>query len=264
MKNLTLLTLFIGLTSSYSNAQSTIINGLGDKAKEKAQQKDFNSKRNNKDMNMLDKSKSAPASADSTSQVTESPTVNMVASETNYVFSSNMTYEITDKKKEKSTIKYSFGQKSMLVVVGDKMETVYDWKNETMIMLDNEKKSGMVLPARWMTKITKEVSKDTTIIVKATGNKKMILGYNCEEYEMIDKKERTLVWVTKEITIDAAEYYRAILSKQSKEMEQMEGVMMEMTAFNKKNEEEMHMIMTLFSKEGSSKDLSGYTITNPF
>lgn len=276
MKNtLTILIAFSLSVSMY--AQNGILKTIGGAAKNKLEQQDFNSTRNNKEKgNLQDEKRSAPAPASSsdTSSAESSLTVtNVTAYENSYSFDQQFTYEIedpADKKNEKQQVTYGYSETAIYTRMSDtKISVITDVKNEAMITFDEEEKAATVMSSRWMSgMMEKQMSKSNEASSKATvtrtGQTKKILGYTCEEYIIQDEKSKTVCWITKEIEID----YMKTFGSMSKGTPvsglsgiEGQGMLMEMTGYDKKGEADVHMIMTEYKKETLTKKLGDYKVT---
>ncbi len=90
---------------------------------------------------------------------------------------------------------------------------VMDLKEKTNVIAFKEDGdwTGMKM---WMpnysVSIDNELS-DEDSAVRATGNTKMIEGYNCEEFEIIDDELTGTIWATKDIDIDMAKLMQSLL-----------------------------------------------------
>lgn len=262
-------------------AQSGLIKTIGGAAKNKVEQQDFNSSRSNKEKgNLQDEKKSSPAPApasksagsasDSTSQPEIKPGLPGASGyDGAYTFNQKLTYVMDDPQKpnkDKVTLTYAYGDKAMMTLMPENnMSMVVDFQNQSSIMLDEKNKTAMVMPANWIGRAMEEQEQSSSgVTVTKTGNKKVILGYNCEEYIIQDDKTKSVVWVTTEIKIDYAKVYAAMSRGKSQGMEGMadKGMMMEMTGYNKKGEADVHMIMTEYKEESSVVTMSAYKVTS--
>jgi hypothetical protein len=281
---LTALFCFILFTLS---AQNGVLKTIGGAAKNKVEQQDFNSTRSNKERLNGDRKRSSAAPAPGSAAPSESAAPDSTAApapETppvtpsvfgttkyndSYTFEQQLTYEtedLGDSKDNKETITYFYSDGAIMSKVGDQQTTILmDFGNESMISFDEENKTATAMSTRWASKMAaKQVEKqsDGTTVTK-TGNTKQILGYNCEEY-IIEGKTKSVCWITSEIHLDYARTMAAI-SKGNPDTKADEfsaqGLMMEVTTYDKKGNPDTHMILTEFKEETLVKLLSGYTVT---
>lgn len=274
----TFLSAFVCLVVVWSvNAQSGLLKTIGGAAKNKVEQQDFNSTRSNKEKGNLqdDQKKSSPApapgsAADTSAQEEIKPAIPGGSEyESSYTFDQKLTYLMDDPQKpekEKVTMAYSYSDNAIMSYMPDNnMAMLVDFTHQTSIMFDEKAKTAMVMPANWMGRaLEKEEAENPNVTVTKTGNTKKILGYTCEEYIIQDEKTKSVVWVTTEIKMDYAKTYMAMSrGGKSTGMEGFgeQGLMMEMTGYNKKGEADVHMIMTEYKEETVVKNLSDYKIT---
>lgn len=260
------------MLNSLVNAQNGIINTINKAAKNKVEQQDFNSTRTNKEkLNEEDRPKTSPAPG-SPSKKVEAPQ-EAAPSGTHkevYTFENMFTYEMEDlvkHKGEKMLMTSYYAETAMMTQMSENnMSMVHDFANNVMIMIDENAKTAMVMSSsRFGAAMTPGQSESNATITK-TGNTKKILGYTCEEYLIQDEKHKSNVWITTEIKLDYTKIAKAVGGQKgsatgSSEMDG-KGMMMEMTSYDKKGEAEMHMIMTEYKEEATTKSLSGYKVTS--
>ncbi len=268
-----LLLIAISISSVALHAQKGLLKTIGGAARNKVEQQDFNSTRTNKEkLDDNDRPRSAPApspaseaepAVDSTAQTPIAP---QSGYDQSYTFSQKITYEMEDLKKakgEKVSMTHLYSDNAIMSVTGEaQMNIIFDFTHESMIMLNEKEMTAIVMSttspmAAAMNKQTEEAG--TPTIVK-TGKTKKILGYNCVEYLITDEKHTSNCWITNEIGIDGAKAAKAMGVPQTA-AEGGTGIMMEFTSFDKKGTPEMHMIMTEYKEESTTKSLSGYAVT---
>ncbi len=267
-----ILTLLFVSFGTIANAQSGILKSVGGLAKDKAKTNasDFNSSRSNREKGNIgdEKDKSTTLNSDSTSNETISVSV-----PTSYTFKLHLAYEMQDlskKKSEVNTMNQYFAEDAYMIRLDEANNSIFDWKNELMIMIDEKNKSAMAMSTKMMQNhIEKEVTEESSnYTFTRTGNKKEILGYMCEEVISTNTEKGTKVvsWYTNDVTNEfAAKYGKQLMAnskQESKPPKDMENsMMMEFTAFDKKGEAESHMFITVYERIESTKDLSTYRIT---
>lgn len=193
----------------------------------------------------------------------------MVKHESSYTFNKKLNYQITDKKERVNNLLYHFGDDGAVMNTFDdtEMTTILDMKNQVSITIDEEKKTAMVMSTKMLGRLmTGGSTKESTATVTKTGETKDILGYNCVEYLIVDKKQTFNVWITEEITMDYTEIAKGF-AKWTKtpinsDLIGSSGLMMEMTSFDKKGNQDMHMLITEYEEVESTVSLSDYEVTS--
>lgn len=269
MKTITISTFFLFLTATVS-AQSGLLKTVGGIAKEKGKNEasDFNSSRSNREKGNINDDKKNSTVADSSSASSKVSTV-----EKSYTFDLNIVYEMQDlkkKKEEKTTMNSYYSENAMMNIVDENNSSIFDVKNKVMIMIDEKGKSAMAMSSEMMMRgMDKNVEEENSkYTITKTGNKKVIMSYNCEEVIATNTEtgEKTVMWYTKDVKNDFAVKFGNQMMGGSKASSNMpnsdkDGVMMEMTSYDKKGVAEFHMIMTKFELAKTVKDLSTYRIT---
>jgi|GEM_PF-1591505 len=268
-----------------SFSQEGLMKNISGAAKDKLKNQDFNSTRSNKEKGMLqNERKSAPAPAASPAPPVEADTTTAPANpetaspgtavtdyKQSYSFQKKLVYEtgkLGGSKEKTETISYYYGEGAVMIIDGDKtdMVTISDFDNEAAITFDEKNKTATVMSTRWATQMAEKYAKDEELTITKTGNTKKILGYNCEEYIVLDKKNKYVQWVTSDIRIDYSKAMATMVKNMHMKIDgsDMRGqtLLMEMTSYNlKKDEAEFHMIMTEYKEEATEKSLAGYAVT---
>jgi hypothetical protein len=270
-----LLALIVTCLTSVVSAQQGLVKSIEGTAKERANAKDFNTTRNNKERgNLMDEQKSkeaapAPASApaESAAPVEAEPSGEYQAS---YTFTSSVSYKIENGKKpgESQVVNYDFGDQVIKMAANPDMSSIVDSKNGVMIMLNNKEKTAMVMSTKAMEAAMKQQQmsqgeKPAAKITK-TGRTKTILGYKCEEM-LIESDKKTEVWITKDAGIDVSNTF-ANMNKTSQSQIPNEaftqgGMLMEMTGYDAAGKMEVNMLVTSLSKETKTVNIGSYKIT---
>lgn len=259
---------------SAANAQNGIIKAIGGAAKNKVEQQDFNSTRTNKEkLNEEDRPKTSPAppppAPGSSAETPQTETAQGTYTES-FTFDIKLTYEMEDLAKhkgEKVLTTYFYSESGIMTQMdGNDMSMIYDFAQDKMIMLNEKDKSAMIMPSRFGSAMaSKQAEASASATVTKTGNTKKILGYTCEEYLIQDEKHKSNVWITTEIKLDYTKWSKAFGGQKGSASGSSEfdgqGMMMEMTSYNKKGEAETHMIMTDYKEETTTKSLSEYKVT---
>jgi len=95
--------------------------------------------------------------------------------------------------------------------------------------------------------------------IKATGNSKTILGYNCLEYKMISEDITATVWVTKDVDIRFPSTFHSVKKKKSTNqewMKKLDGWAMEMTMIDSSRKKPHTIIMKCLSIEASDMKIN--------
>lgn len=282
MKTIATLLLVFCITTGL-DAQE-ILKTIGNGAKNKVEQQDFNTTRSNKEKSNLQRSKQAspppPAPASEAPAETDSNAVEPASTsgdlnyKESYTFEGTMTYEIEDlKKAKKNNMTYRYANGAIYTEMPETNScSIYDYENESMIMFDEKAMSATVMSASFMNKTTAKAAENhaekvgKTTITK-TGKTKQILGYNCDNYlSTSEDGSKTDFWVTTELTVDNTKMIES-LTKNMNVGTEVEGdypdsgIMMEFTGYDKKGAGETHMIMTAYDKTTFTKALAGYRVT---
>jgi len=253
---------------------------VGKTAQEKANAKDFNTTRNNKERgNLMDDKKEsapapgAPAPASSESAPAETPSTEASGEyQASYTFTSSVTYQIESSKKpgESQLINYNFGDQVVKMDANSQgMASIIDSKNGVMIMLNDKEKTAMVMSTKAMEAAMKQQQMNQgekpAAKVTKTGRTKTILGYKCEEILIIESDKKTEVWITKDAGIDVSNTFanmnRTSASQIPNEAFTEGGMLMEMNSFDPAGKQEMHMVVTALSKETKTVNIGAYKIT---
>ena len=214
-------------TALISFGQQGLIQSVGKTAAEKANARDFNTTRNNKERGNLreekarpsNESEAAPAPAPGAVQ-TESSEEPVLDYQPSYTFTSSVIYKIEDLKKagEALIVNYSFGDQVLKMdPANQEMSIITDSKNAVMIMLNHKDKTATVMSTQMMEAAMKQQAskqnpdKPAAKITK-TGRTKMILGYKCEEI-IIESTVKIEVWVTTETGIDISNANTIIINQ---------------------------------------------------
>ena len=138
----------------------------------------------------------------------------------------------------------------------EQMLIIYDYKSNSMIMLNETEKTGMAMnlnafmsgdAIKKREQGSAALGKDSgSTTCKKTGKTKNIRGYSCDEYVCVDKERNTRseIWVTNKISFDIAQTNsRGPMAAYFGSASGLGGMMMEGN-FYKNDELEMKMEMT--------------------
>lgn len=149
--------------------------------------------------------------------------------ETSYSFSVTVTMKVENFQDGKEMLeegmqkdmemKQSFGKNAIAFYVENekkKMLSVIDLKNESMLMLSEEDKSGSAIPLSFLDKFGSEDDDDNeNYEIKKTGRSRKIKGYTCYEYVIADNNFKQEVWLAPSLNFLNESYVKE-LSKMSK------------------------------------------------
>ena len=207
-----------------------------------------------------------------------------------YSFDTNVRYEMLFEANGESTqVEYSMwfsknesymgtqlagvdGKKSGNQDIPASMMTILDDKNQATIILMEEQKIAQVIAMDRIKDIaTKEESENGTETgfesLEKTGNKKQILGYDCEEYRSVNADLVYTFWITNDLEI----YHKNMFYNLNKSMggnsfgkvpHGAKGFMMEMTFENKSKNEKGRMLVKDIQEKNKSVDMSTYQFMN--
>ncbi len=186
---------------------------------------------------------------------------------TNYIFSFSATIVIESKEGNSSnTIKQSYGNGYILANMnGNKM--IQDFDAEQIIVLNEEDKSASIMSMQWMEKmmesVTKESKNEKNAKIEKTGATKKIHGYLCFEYIITSEDGITQIWFAPNVPFDYNNYLKSmakIFGGKSNTISKGKGYVMEMTTFDEKEKETMHMYVKSVSEKIFNINLDSYTV----
>lgn len=204
-----------------------------------------------------------------------------------YKFQISMTMRVTEykngAKKEATDMKYHVnGAEETFAFVGNEnksagkeMTVVYDSKNSTMVMLDEQKKTYMAMNINAFKGMEKQVGGTSgkagnNIKCNKTGKTKVIQGYLCEEYVCVDKEKdsRSEFWVTNKIPVDIAQSFKsspiAAYFGKVDGMDGLSGMMMEGKFYEKGELKAGMEMIDVNEKSSHSIMLNNYKKTDMF
>ena len=129
---------------------------------------------------------------------------------------------------------------------------VFDVRKETMFTFMNT--GGMKMRMGVDFEMDHDDS-DQAIVITATGNKKTILGYECQEYKMKRKDMTANIWVTKDVDIRFPnDFYKIKQNKNGNQdwMKDLDGWAMEMVMIDSSNRKPKTIKLNCLSIEKSS------------
>lgn len=203
-----------------------------------------------------------------------------------YKFPISMTMRVTEykngAKKEATDMKYHVnGAEETFAFVGrenksagKEMMVVYDSKNSTMVMLDEQKKTYMAMNINAFKGMEKQMGGSTgkpdNVKCSKSGKTKSIRGYSCEEFVCVDKEKdsRGEIWVTDKIPVDIAQSFKgspmAAFFNSIDGVGGMKGMMMEGKFYEKGELKSGIEIVDINTKANQSVTLSNYKKTDMF
>ena len=186
----------------------------------------------------------------------------------NYIFNFSATIVIESKEdKSSKTVKQSYGNGYILADMdGNKM--IQDFDAEKVIVINDENKSASVMSMQWMEKmmesVTKESKSDKNAKIVKTGATKKIHGYLCYEYIITSDEGKTQIWFAPNVPFDYNNYLKSmakIFGGKSNTLSKGKGYVMEMTSYDEKEKETMHMYVKSVSEKIININLESYTVT---
>lgn len=136
--------------------------------------------------------------------------------------------------------------------VKDDLVMVYDADREAMFSYI--KSDGQNIKMGISLKTDDTYTEAPDIDIKATGNTKTILGYNCKEYEMNGKDMTATIWVTKDVDIRFPSTFHSVKKNKSNNQEWMknlDGWAMEMEMIDTSRKKPHTIILKCLSIEAS-------------
>jgi hypothetical protein len=185
---LTILVVFLNTAM----AQEKLLKTIGGVAKQKVEQQDFNTTRNNKEKgNLQEDKKSAPAPSVPADTMKPNSALSKFSNakyNSSYTFTDRVTYEMEDYKNGKKTyVSHHFSDSAVLSVQDSlKNSSIFDFANESMITFNEKDMSAMAMSAHWLSKTTEnQQGKKEDVKVTKTGRTRKLLGCTCDEYEAV-------------------------------------------------------------------------------
>jgi hypothetical protein len=272
--------------SSFGFAQSTLLKGVEDAAKKKVEAQDFNTTRSNRERNHYSGKESqqaeppvaAPPASESAPTPVETPSesaepLSSSSYQATYNFDALLTYSMESYKGDnvsKESITYLFGDQTAAFRIADKkMFMIYDPKNNSMVMIDEDKKTATVMPLSMFEQVmngaaaTKNTNEST---ITKTGNTKVILGYTCDEYTVVGETKST-IWITQTATgivstKNFADLFKNINPHSGSDKFNNEGLMLESITTDKDGKKQVHITATELKKTVETKNIGAYKITD--
>jgi len=144
--------------------------------------------------------------------------------------------------------------------IKDEFITVYDVDRETMYsFMENDGVKQKMGVAFQTTGDSENSSSETDIQITATGNSKIILGYNCQEYKMTGKDLTGTVWVTTEVSLRfPSTFYKVKQNKNNTQawMKDIDGWAMEMTMVDSSRRKPQTIILKCLSISESNLEIN--------
>lgn len=174
-----------------------------------------------------------------------------------YQFSYKYVMEITQKDEPTELIYYLTDQgqylgSSVEMKENEQMLTVLDLTKKTAysFMDLGDSKSMMSFPLDFE-KVTDNTVENTEMTIEATGNNKVILGYNCDEYKVQGENSQGTIWVTQEAPISFSDAFSKINTNKIKSakgvnqawMSMVEGLTLEMNMTDTSKKKPSNIVM---------------------
>lgn len=204
-----------------------------------------------------------------------------------YKFPISMTMRVTEykngTKKDATDMKYHVnGAEETFAFMGKEnksagkeMMVVYDSKNNTMVMLDEQKKTYVAMNINAFMSAEMQANRGNAkasdnIKCSKSGKTKVIQGYSCEEYICVDKEKdsRSELWVTNKIPVDIAKSFKsspvAAYFNKVDGMDGLSGMMMEGKFYEKGELKAGMEMLNINEKSNHAVTLSNYKKTDMF
>lgn len=260
MKKATLFIAFILCFSGTANAQ--FFKKLGnkiEKAAEKTIEKKAVQKTTKETEEAFDSTINKKAKKDKNKKQTSTPNVSKVDPASNYAFKHKAVMHMKSGKDEIDFVYYLPNTDDYFgMAIKDKKEEqdfmmVYDVAREAMFTFMENGGQKMKMGVEFKTNTVED--KSPGFEIKATGNTKTVLGYNCKEYKMIGDNITATTWVTKDVNIrfPSTLYNDKKNNNNSQEwMKDIDGWAMEMTMIDTSKRKPQTIIMNCLSIEAYS------------
>lgn len=198
-----------------------------------------------------------------------------VTYEEKYIFPVTATIELEDATAQvkKMTMKQGYGEQAILTEMeSGENPIIVDMKNEAAILLDINRGTAQIMSLTWMQKMMGNQSSEEELELKPTvaktGNSKKMNGYMCYEY-LITHNEGTInAWYAPKVPFHYQDYLRGMAKMFSKKTEENPsqllsteyGYVMEMIAYNKRNQKQTSMKVTALDEKVRMIAMSLFTI----
>lgn len=148
---------------------------------------------------------------------------------------------------------------------------IHDFKNEAVIVIDDENKTAQAMSLAWMDKMLEKMIKDDGGIdeqteMEKTGRTRRMHGYTCHEYLFTDSDSKMVVWFAPDVNFDYADYMSGLTKGLGRDMGNMpikEGYVMAMEGFENGQQSFRFEVISL-SESPRNIDLGNYTVTKLF
>lgn len=185
-------------------------------------------------------------------------------------FSSKINFESYEKKeKDVTTIKQTYGKESLLTEASGAL-MIYDFSAESIILVSQEEKTAQVMSMSFMESMMAnavesevEDNNEESSVTK-TGETKMMLGYTCYEYIIINGSEKTQIWFAPDVPFEYSDYlesFSGMFQSQSTSYNNEMGYMMEMTNYDENGKKISYMVVTELIEETITIPLNKYKVT---
>ncbi len=156
------------------------------------------------------------------------------------------------KAAQEQTMVHYYADDAIMIETDKNTNTMilYDFANNSMLMIDTKKKTLQPMSLDFLQKIGKgnkiqsTDNKPSNFSFHPTGKTKSIAGYSCKEYETSTLEGKSLIWFTNSLDFDYTTYlknFSKILGNEMNDMPDGFGYVMEMTDFDKDGTENMFM-----------------------
>lgn len=197
--------------------------------------------------------------------------------EDSYSFDVLITMRITDHSKKKNEITemiQGFGSGSVWSEMpGSENGLIYDLDNNSMIVLDENKKTAQALSIDMMNmmkqgNIAETNNGESHLNVKRTGRTKDMHNYRCEEYLITHQDGKMEAWFAPDVNFDykdfAVSFSKMFETLADESFPSDKGYVMHMKIYNEKGNLENEMEVIEFSENELKIDMSKYEIQKMF
>ncbi len=154
---------------------------------------------------------------------------------------------------------------------------IMDFTNKTMITFTESEKKAIAIPLSGFTDYVaaqaqaqaQSTSADTppstsassTTTFRKTGNTKSILGYRCEEYEVVSEDGKMNYWFTKDVKFNSFGFLTMMAQNGQSMGDAMPyGFVMAWTSYSNKSKETQNMLVTKIDKTTKEVKMADYTL----
>ena len=184
-----------------------------------------------------------------------------------YTFDTQISVQVRHAEQQ-TQMNFSFGTEIMMIQMdaASNLKIIHDYNNKAMVTIDESEKTIFALPLDFMEDMISGLQEedDAPSNYRKTGRSRTILGYRAEEYVAEDDAVKINLWFSEEVPIDNSSMLKemeksGMVFAFNVDMENKNGIVMEMTATEKTNQTTTKMkVVSIETKKNSSLNTQKY------